>query len=388
MKILATLALLLPLSSLGASLLILTEPTARGYAGPTFDRWVAQIIREGWTVSVREAPRRWGGSYWTNDWPLLGWMSNEVARADPDAVQLFGSLPRLKTGAHIADGHVWRCILTHHWLGCSGLTLTDSTTWSLTSTPIDTHIPNSIGTNVPGDGIPDQTYGTFSIPVSSIDASGLTADSPTFSSGYLAGTQVQQAIDEGLWLRIYLTNNLSYRQRVWSVTETGHIDSAGWLNSSTVTATNNSVTWTVNASAVQGATDRWIYDNVDLGSFSPDFVSAGGTFLRCFWVNSYKSYGMEDANGQSFYRRFLFPGWAPRPLALVSGWSQGANSAQFFWMSRLTNATVADAIRSSSVRFGGVIPFEMPIAGDLSLPMHAVTQASPATATAVTLHVQ
>lgn len=386
MKLLATLTLLLSLSSWGASLLILTEPTARGYAGPIFDSWVAQIIREGWSVSVRESPRRWGGNFTTNDWDQLNWMSNEVARANPDAVQLFGSLAKLKTGGHQADGHEDRCILTHHWLGCSGLTLTDTLNWSnMVSWPIEPAIPNSIGTNAPGDGIPDQIYGTFSIPVSSIDASGLTSQAGNFASGYLAGQPYQPAIDEGLWLRIYLTNNLSYRQRGWTVTETGHIDNAGWFNSSTITATNNSVTWTVDASSVPGGTQRWVYDNQDLTLWSPDFVTGGGTWLRAFWVNTYKSYCQEDANGQGMYRRFLFPGFADRPLALVSGWSQGANSAQFFWMSRLTNATVADAIRSSAVRYGGVIPFEMPLAGDLTLPMHAVTQAPPSTLTVGTL---
>lgn len=389
MKLLATLLLLLPLSSTAASLLILTEPTARGLAGPVFDQWVAQIVREGWTVAVREAPRRRGSDLSTNDWPLLNWMSNEVARANCDAVQLYGSLAWLKTGGAQPDGHDDRCILTHHWLGVSGLTFTDTLNWSnMVSAPIDNHIPNSIGTNAPGDGIPDQIYGTFSIPVSSIDASGLTATAGNFASGYLAGQPYQPAIDEGYWLRCYLTNNLSYRQRGWSVTETGHIDSSGWLNSAAVTATNNSVTWTVDGSSVPGATYRWVYDNQDLTLWSPDFVTAGGTWMRAFWVNTYKSYCQEDANGQGMYRRFLFPGFADRPLALMSGWSQGANSAQFFWTSRLTNATVADAIRSSAVRFGGIIPFEQPIAGDLTLPMHAVTQAAPATATVGTLTIQ
>ena len=389
MKFLATLTLLLSMSSWGASLLILTEPTARGYAGPAFDAWVAQIIREGWSVSVRESPRRWGGNFTTNDWSQLNWMSNEVARANPDAVQLFGSLAKLKTGGHQADGHEDRCILTHHWLGCTNLAFTDSLNWSnMVSFPVEPAIPNSIGTNAPGDGIPDQIYGTFSIPVSSIDASGLTSQAGNFASGYLAGQPYQPAIDEGYWLRCYLTNNISYRQRGWTVTETGHIDSAGWLNSSTITATNNSVTWTVNGSSVPGSTDRWVYDNVDLTAWSPDYVTAGGTWMRAFWLNTYKSYCQEDANGQGMYRRALFPGFAPRPLALVSGWSQGANSAQFFWMSRATNSTVADAIRSSAVRYGGVIPFEMPLAGDLTLPMHAVTLPHSSRSTVGTLTIQ
>ena len=42
----------------------------------------------------------------------------------------------------------------------------------------------------------------------------------------------------------------------------------------------------------------------------------------------------------------------------------------------------------SAVHYGGVIPFEHPLAGDLTLPMHAITQAPPATATVGTLVVQ
>lgn len=113
----------------GASLLVLTEPTDRGISGGVFDRWIAQIVREGWSVSVREIPR-WNGNWTSNDWTTLNRMSNEVARANPDAVQLVGHMPWLITGKHGVDGHVDRCITTHHWLNYATVTATNnSVSW-------------------------------------------------------------------------------------------------------------------------------------------------------------------------------------------------------------------------------------------------------------------
>lgn len=370
----------------GASVLILTEPTARGLAGADFDRWTAQMRREGWSVTVREAPRRWGRDWATNDWPLLNWCSNEVVRSDPDAVQLFGSMPLLMTGEHAADGHAKRRITTHQWLGCiPGLTLTD--TENHTGMGYDAGLISPLlATNVAGDGIPDETYGTFVRPVCSIDASGLTYAAGTFASGYLSGTNYQPAIDEGLALRRYLTNNLAYRQRVWAVTETGYIRSDAWLNYATVTATNNSVSWTAGASSVAGRTDRWIHHGHELGTWSPNLVTAGGAFLKCFAVQLYKSYGAEESVGQATYRRHLFPGWHTEPLALVAGWGNGNSGAGFFWIGTAANSTVADAIASSAVRFGGSISFEYPLAGDVTLPFdNAGILAKPGTAVVSTL---
>ena len=56
-----------------------------------------------------------------------------------------------------------------------------------------------------------------------------TGPGSTFESGYLSGQQHQPAIDEGLWLRIYLTNNLAYRQQGWTVTDTGYVRTDAWL---------------------------------------------------------------------------------------------------------------------------------------------------------------
>lgn len=374
----------------GASLLVLTEPTARGLAGGVFDRWLAQVQREGWAVTVRELPR-WGGDWSSNDWPTLNRMSNEVVRVDPDAVQLVGHLPWLVTGEHAVDGHAKRCITTHQWLACvPGLTLTD--TDNHTGMGYDAGLTSPlVATNVAGDGRPDETYGTFVRPVSFIDAAGLTYSSGTFASGYIAGTNVQPAIDEGLWLRRYFTNNLAYRQqRGWVVTETGYIRTDGWLNYATVTGTNTSVSWTTGTASLAGRTDRWIHHSHELGIWSPNLVTAEGVWTRVFFAQMFKSYGMEESVGQATYRRHLFPGFADAPLALVAGWGLGsASSAVFFWMAKSTDATVADAITSSATRYSGVMPWEYPIVGDLTLPMdNAELFPTPGAATVGTLIIQ
>lgn len=379
----------------GGALLIITEAKARNHAGALFDKWVAQIQREGnfSPIIVREHAR-WNGSWASNDWAGLNAMSNDIVRIDPAAVQLFGHLPWLITGKHGVDGHADRCITTHQWLACvPGLTLTDATTF--TGMSYDSGLTSPLlATNVAGDGKPDQTYGTYVRPVCFIDAAGLveyTGPSSTFASGYLAGTQYQQTIDEGLWLRRYLTNNLAYRQQLgWDVTETGYIRTDLWMNYGTVTATNNSVSWTAGTASLAGRTDRWIHHGHELGIWSPSLVTSGGSWVQVYFAQLYKSYGMEESVGQATYRRHLFPGFVDRPLALVAGWGLGsASAANFFWMATPTDETLADAIESSAVRYGGYMLWEYPIVGDVTLPMdNAQILSPPATATVGTLIIQ
>ncbi len=375
----------------GGALLIITEATARGHAGALFDQWVAQIQREGnfSPIIVREHAR-WDGNWAVQDWPGLNAMSNDIVRIDPAAVQLFGHLPWLITGKHSVDGHVDRCITTHQWLSCvPGLTLTD--TVNHTGMGYDAGLTSPlVATNVAGDGRPDQTYGTFVRPVCFIDAAGLTYAAGTFASGYLAGTNYQPAVDERDALRQYFASNLAHRQkRGLAVTETGYIRSDAWLNASTVTAVNNSVTWTSGTASLAGRADRWIMHGNELGIWSPNLVTAEGVWCRVFFAQLYKSYGMEESVGQATYRRHLFPGWTDEPLALNAGWGLGSfSSANFFWMAKAENLTVADAIASSAVRYDGFMPWENPICGDLTLPIDAITQPPPATATVGTLVVQ
>ena len=371
----------------GGSLLVLTEPTARAYASSTFDRWINQIKREGnfSPVTVIEL-NRWSGNYASNDWAGINAMSNAIARFNPSAVQLFGCLPRLRTGGQELDGHSQRCCTTYNNLACTDLVLTDTLNWTNMGSTDGGLISSAITNNTPGDGSPDQRYGTFGRPVASLDASGLVYFNSTFASGYLAGQNSQPAIDESYWLKCYLTNNINYRQQVFSNANTGQI-TAGWLNSAAITATNNTVTFTVGSQSYAGSTHRWIYHDSELNLFSPNFVTAGGVWTKALIGVLYKSYGMEDAAGQATYRRLLFPGFAPAPVALISGWAQGANSAQFFWMGRTTDTTIADCIRTSTVRYGGIIDFGMPIAGDLSLPLATITQPPPKRAVVNTLTV-
>ena len=99
-------------------LLVLTEPTARGLAGPIFDLWLEEIRAGGFFTPVVVELPRWTGSWNTNDWPGLNRMSNWVARYSPAAVQIFGRLPPLMTGGNNWDGHgEMRRIVTDAWLG-------------------------------------------------------------------------------------------------------------------------------------------------------------------------------------------------------------------------------------------------------------------------------
>lgn len=376
----------------GGALLIITEPTARGHAGALFDQWVAQIQREGnfSPVIVREHAR-WTGTFLTNDWPGLNRMSNDIVQFNPSAVQLFGHLPWLKAGPVNPDGHVTRCALTHQWLACvPGFAVED---WRTnTGMGYDAGITSPlVATNVANDGIPDNTAGTFIRPVSFIDAANLVynVDGGTFSSGYLTGQPRQPAVDEGLWLKIYLTNNMGFRQQAWTVTETGFIRSDGWMNAATVMSVNNSVSWTSGSTSIAGRTDRWVHHSHELPAWSPSLVTEDGVFLRCFSAQLYKSYGMEESTGQATYRRHLFPGFAPYAMALVAGWCYGtASTSSFVWIAKSENVTVADAITSSAQRYSGIMPFECPIVGDLTIPIDTITQAPPATATVGTLVVQ
>ena len=237
---LLTFALLLAsVSARSATLLVLTEPTARAYCGPVFDRWLAAITRSGWTVVVREIPR-WGGSYLSNDWNSLNIQSNEVRRVNPAAVLKVGKTAPLFGGSHALDGHEVRCYENHSWLGCTNLVFTDATDFTSIMVGTVAGITTGLATNVPGDGKPDNMSGEFSFPVSTIDASGLTSAAGVFGSGYLIGQAYQPAIDEGSALTNYLEACIAYHDGERTTPAMGHIASDGnWLNYSSITATNS-----------------------------------------------------------------------------------------------------------------------------------------------------
>lgn len=363
-------------------LLVLIEPTARGYAGEALERVIREDRRAGWNVIVREIPR-WTGTWATNDWRLLNIMSNEVRRfctTTNDAVILFGKLPFLQTGGHQDDGHYLRRVATDGWLGCSSLELTDTGDWMA----LGMDSSDIMASNRVADGFPDQLNGTFFIPVTRVDASDMGA-LPTnyvYASGYLAGQQFQPAINEGYWLRNYLTNVWQYQTRQWTVTETGLIDngaSAWSTGSSGIQSANSAITWTANstATAPQGGTYRFVYDANTPELWSPDFITSGGTPLRAFWIITYKSYEMEVWNAARPPMRRLFPGVINQPFSLVASWCRG-NLASPYFRSRASDSTVFDVIRSSAA---GTVDFRYNVYGWGTLVVDQPTTTKLGTAT-------
>lgn len=376
------------------TLLLLEDQTAVGLCGKVYRDWKAEVVRGGWRI-VTVPIARWDRNWASNHWPSLNRMSNAVVWAQPDAVQIFGSLPFLQTGIHAADGHVteYRRCWTDAWIGCSNLVFTDATLFTTAGTVQGQ--ANVTATNAPGDGFPDQIGGSFHIPVSRIDAAGLTAvgGAGTFASGFLAGQNRLPAVDEGYGLRSYLTSNVAYRRREFTFAELGRIESA-WLNPSTITSTNSSVTWTTGAAAdsFAGLTNRWSYVGTEWGLASPNYITAGGVAKLSWGHVVYKSYHMEINNGYGYLQRVLFPGWWDRPLALVAAWGYGAFSSNPYWAGTASDQTVADFIRSSVVQASGggtpaVLFNRHWIFGDVTLPCDPITQNPIGTTTATSIRI-
>lgn len=355
-----------PVSAAEKSVLLLIDDQAASYLGDLVRQYQTQLRGEGWRSKLQYFPR-WTGSYATNDWPGINRISNYVAEAGCYALQIIGSAPPIITGSAAYDGHEQRCITTLWPYACSNIVYTDLTDWSMPGTVQG--LPSLIATNVAGDGRPDQYYGALAHPMCVLDASRLTATSDTFTSGYLVGQVAQTAIDEGDALRRYMTNNLAYRRKLMSFPSTGQIvQGSTWLNSATITASNTLVAISVSGNSYAAVTNGWLYHSDYMMTLSPNWVDSSGNWTRVFWANVFKSYCYENANGQGFYRRLLFNSYTDGPLALVSGWSQGANSNQFIWLASSSCTTVADAVVYSVTRYG-VCDFAFPLAGDVTLPI-------------------
>ncbi len=385
------LALLFAFSSFarGATLLVLTEPTARNLAGFALERVIREDQRAGWNVIVREVPR-WAGTWATNDWRLLNIMSNEVRRfctTTNDAVILLGKLPFLQTGGHNDDGHYLRRVATDGWLGCSSLTLTDSDDWMA----LGMNSSDIMASNRVSDGFPDQMNGTLFVPVTRVDASDMGA-LPTnyvFASGYLAGQVYQPAINEGYWLRCYLTNVWKYQTRQWTVTETGFIDTQvpAWsTGSAAVQSANSAITWTAStdSSPIAGGTWRFVYDGNWPEVFSPYMITSGGSPLRAFWIVTHKSYEMEMWDSVRHPMRRLCPGVINQPFSLVASWCKGSVATPYF-RSRASDSTVFDVIRSSAA---GTVDFRYNVYGWGTLLVDQPTATPLGQATASTITIQ
>lgn len=374
------------------TLLILEDQTAVGLCEKVYRDWTREIVRGGWTI-VRVPIARWDRNWSSNHWISLNRMSNAVVWAQPDAVQIFGSLPFLQTGIHAADGHEQRRCWSDAWLGCTNLVFTDVTAFPTVGTVQG--LPNVTATNAPGDGFPDQIGGSFHIPVSRIDAAGLTlvSGAGTFASGFLAGQSRLPAVDEGYGLRSYLTSNVAYRRREFTFAELGRIESS-WLNPSAITATNSAVTWTtgVAADSFAGLTNRWSYVGTEWGLASPNYITSGGVAKLSWGHVVYKSYHMELNGGYGYLQRVLFPGWWGRPLGLLAVWGYGAFSSNPYWAGTASDETAADFITSSVLQASGggtptVLFTRHWIFGDVTLPCDPITRTAFGQSSGTTLRI-
>lgn len=377
---LAAIGLLLGLSGWGAnSLLILTEPTARGLAGRVFDRWVNVIRDEGnfpGGVIVREHDR-WDRNWTNQNWTALGRMSNDVALIRPTHIQIVGSLPVWVGGSHIDDGHEYRCGTGDNWLGCTNLVWFDATNhtemtgYNASSAPLNR--------NIPGDGRPDNDYGWFLRPVMRIDFAGVSqpSDDTTWSSGCLAGQSQQPALDEGYSLRAYLTNDIAYRTGAWSNTASGIFTGGLWVGGAGDTpskaATNymSHFSWTRSASALAPGTARIYYES--WAANEVDGMYDGGCAApRALIDVCYRSWCMEVWWNYNIGARRIGPTRTSNPYFLVYAWTNPTWVDMPYWVSGPSDTIVFDMISGSIARIGdGTILLRRMVLGDGTIPLSA-----------------
>jgi len=361
-------------------LLILTEPTAYSLAGKDFERLRRVIEDEGnfpGGVIVREHVR-WDRNWTNQNWALLNAISNDVAWIQPTHILIFGSIVTWVGGTHIDDGHEWRCQTSDNWAGCTNLVIYDSTNHT-EQTGFDAgHLLNR---NTPGDGRPDNTEGWFLRPVFRIDFAGVAqpGDDTRWTSGCVAGTNKAAALDEGLCLRAYVTNDIAYRTGGWSNTATGVFTGSIWvggaadLDSKAATNYSNQLVWTRTTSAVAPGTYRIYYDNWDSTEVSNlwDGSCNPPRALICF---RYRSFAMEWWWSYAIPQRAIGMAWnTPNPAFLVYAWmkpNQGVSGQGPDWMVSPSDTMVFDFVTSSIARIGtGKIDFGRQLWGDGTLPL-------------------
>jgi hypothetical protein len=363
-------------------LLILTEPTARGLAGKDFDRLLGVIRDEGnfpGGIIVREHAR-WARNWTNQDWSGLNRMSNDVAWIQPTHILIFGSLPTLVSGSHIDDGHEWRCQTSDNWLGCTNLTFYDSTNHTEMTGFDSGHLLNR---NTAGDGRPDNTEGWFLRPVFRIDFAGVgqPSDWAAWTTGCTAGTNKTSALDEGLCLRAYITNDIAYRTGGWSNAATGVFTGSIWVggagdtDSKAATNFSSQLVWTRSVSGVAPGTYRVYYDNWDNTEVSNlwDVSCNPPRALICF---RYRSYQMEWWWNYAAGQRAIGMSWnTPHPAFLVYAWTktnQGVSGQGPDWVVGPSDAMVFDFVATSIARIGtGKIDFGRQLWGDGTIPLSA-----------------
>lgn len=348
------------------NLLILVDPTTRGLAGAVWDQLMDQIGRRetNFNVSVREVPR-WTRQWVTNDWPALNIRSNIVFGGNWHTVWLVGSHPYLITGSHIDDGHENRCITTDVWLAVSHFAFVDTTNWSMSGYD-PTGYP--LNRNIAGDGRPDQITGTKARRVARLDFAALTqpGDDSNWASGCLVGMSKSPAIDEGLALRAYLTNNLAYRTGEWTTTATGLVAGGLWQSAPYyyITNSNTSVTWTKNGGYAPGGTSRYYYENWDSNEVE-QMYDGNCVPTRVLVDFCYRSYAMEIYRAYNLPFRRLFPGREPNPYAIVFVWTTAAP----WWLTATSDRITGDMIDTSIAANGTEWPFTRQFYGDPTCPI-------------------
>ena len=370
---------------------VIIDTTARNYLGTQLDDWAYQVKREtNFVVRIVETDR-WTGDYTNNNWTSINSISNIITRETPDALLLIGRLPFVKIGAFAPDGHNLRAAASRAIFGCTNYTLPDTTSWGLAGTTV-------MESNVPSDGIPDTLVASFSFPVGVIDFSGMTTNSNvgTFASGYYSGQGACRVVDERNALKLYFTNNLAYRRKQWTNSWTGLLYSP-IANSSSVSASNTVVTWTTTVAQtnISGGNWKFVWEQLTLPDFSPNYVTDAGSWVRAFWIVSTKSYNWEGYEGKGaesgvkYPQRHLIPGLDNATPCLVYSWSKSTFGVTPTWTIKSTDVTVADAMRSSAASQGGVVTLDIfNVWGDLTLQIPQYTQQAPGASRVGTLSVR
>lgn len=254
--------------------------------------------------------------------------------------------------------------------------VTDTDEWSMDGTTV-------LAVNHPGDGRFDQISSTnFARPVARIDFSGLYDPHPNtnayrFSSGCLNGEKFCPEISEEWALTNYFARNLQYRQRDWVPPETGMVlGSLYSVADFTWISTNAStISWSQFSTMTNGGGQqlRWWAHGIDIPTEGNDQFDSNCNPVRAVLMSDYRSYGMEIYDGCAPIFRFLANG-----RALCGVWVRGSLfSDRPWWISRPSDVVVADMFRTSLNAAGGTWDYFYWMAGDLTLPIDAVTQAPP-----------
>lgn len=377
MRFLLPWLLLIGLHCSAKTLLVLTEPVARGYLGPWLDRWADQVRREGvYSVIYIQEVDRCARITNANRLQVVNQMSNLIARYMPDAVQVIGGAAWDIGGWHNKDGHQVRCNVTDARLMMTNATFTDTAEWGMDGTTI-------LASNHPGDGRFDELSSTnFARPLARIDFSGLYDPHPDtnayrFGSGCLNGQKFCPDINEQWALTNYVARNLQYRQRDWVPPEEGMV--LGGLYSVadfTIISTNAStISWSQSSTmSVGGGQElRWWAHGIDIPTEGNDAFDGDCVPVRSVLMSVYRSYGMQVHDGCAPIFRMMANGYA-----LCGVWVRGSLfSDRPWWISRPSDVVVADMFRTSLNAAGGTWDYFYWMAGDLTLPIDAVTQAPP-----------